>query len=256
MNTGILITARLGSTRLKKKHLIEVNHRPILYYQIQRIIKGFEKELGLNNVKIIIATSDEPENREFEKFSTEGVAVYYGSLSNIPFRHLGSAKTFSLDNIVAIDGDDILCSVTGMRAVYTALTKGDRYVKTSNLPFGMNSFGYTTDYLESSLSNHLNDILETGWGRIFNSQDLVDLSIPFSIQNNLLRFTLDYQDDLEFFKVIIEAFGDKIISVSDEEIVSFVMANKVYKANELISKEYWGNFYKNLEEEKQSSARS
>ena len=138
-----------------------------------------------------------------------------------------------------------------MRAVYDALLHGERYVKTTNLPLGMNSTGYSRDFLESSLSNHINDTLETGWGRIFDQNQLTDIHIPFSVYDNSLRFTLDYDADYQFFKAIIEAFGDTIVTAQDEEILKFVIDNELYRITEPIAKEYWEDFHRIQEKEKQ-----
>jgi spore coat polysaccharide biosynthesis protein SpsF (cytidylyltransferase family) len=244
MKTGILITARLGSTRLGKKHLLPVNNQPLIYYLIERIGREFVKEINANDMQIVIATSDEQENREFEKFSKSGVAVFYGSLNNIPLRHFQAAAGHGLDAIVSIDGDDILCSPKGMREIYRALRRGVQYVKTSDLPFGMNSSGYAVSFLALSIKNHANDTLETGWGRIFNENKLMDIALSFPIQNEALRFTLDYEEDYQFFKALIEKCGDKIIKMTDEEIVNIVLKEEYFRINEPISKQYWGNFYR------------
>lgn len=249
MKTGIFITARLGSTRLKRKHLLPVSDHSILFFLIKRIKEEFREQLIGGEIKIIIVTSDEPENREFENFQKDGATVFYGSINNIPLRHLQAAKTHSLDSIISIDGDDILCSVKGMRTVYDALIQGAKYAKTSNLPFGMNSSGYSKNFLESSLNGHFDDILETGWGRIFDQSQLTEIQVPFPAHDNALRFTLDYDADYQFFKAVIETFGDDIFTAQDEEIVRLVTNKKLYLINESTSKQYWDNFYKLQEEE-------
>jgi len=249
MKTGIFITARLGSTRLKKKHLLEVNSRPILYFLIQRIENEFQSELADGKAEIIIVTSDEEENREFERFIRNKIGVFYGSVHNIPLRHLQAAKKYFSDLIIAIDGDDILCSTKGMRAVYEALLRGVPYAKTVNLPFGMNSNGYSMSFLESSLAGHMEDTLETGWGRIFDQNQLVDVPIPFTISDDLLRFTLDYAEDYQFFKAVINAFGEAIVTAQDEEIVRLVVEKKLYRITEPVAKKYWENFNRTKEKE-------
>jgi spore coat polysaccharide biosynthesis protein SpsF (cytidylyltransferase family) len=253
MKTGIFITARLGSTRLKRKHLLPVNSNPIISYLIGRIVAEFRTEINQDRIVIIITTSGEPENREFERFVSKGVTVFYGSKENIPLRHLQAAKANLLDAIVSVDGDDMLCSVKGMREVFTALTHGATYVKTSNLPFGMNSFGYQRTFLEASLKEHLCDTLETGWGRIFDETELKDIQILSPVQDNSLRFTLDYEEDYRFFSAVIESFGTNIFSASDEDIVKVVLDQKLYLLNESISSEYWKNFYRVQEEEREKS---
>ncbi len=249
MKTGILITARLGSTRLKRKHLREVNGRPILFYLIERIKNQFQAEINHSQVQLVIATSDEAENREFEVFEWSGVKVFYGSPNNIPLRHLQVAKELNFDKIISIDGDDILCSTMGMRAVFDALKKGAQYVKTSGLPFGMNSAGYETSFLEVSLESYDGDFLETGWGRIFDPKEIINIEIEFHGNDDLLRFTLDYEADFDFFKAVIEALGEGVFTASDEAIVNLVISKEMYRLNEAISNEYWKNFYENIAKE-------
>lgn len=249
MKIGIFITARLGSTRLARKHLLPVGGKPILSYLAGRIVRGLRSEMRSDRAKLLIVTSDEPENRLFEEFTPIGLEVFYGSVHNIPLRHLQAAEDRGLDAVVSVDGDDILCSVKGMRMVYDALMDGRELVRTSNLPFGMNSMGYSRAFLERSLRNHREGALETGWGRIFEGGDMTDIAVPFPIQNEILRFTLDYQEDYVFFKALIEELGGTVDSASDEDIVSTVMEKKLYALNEPISREYWSNFYKARDEE-------
>jgi spore coat polysaccharide biosynthesis protein SpsF len=231
MKTGILITARLGSTRLKRKHLLPVLGHPILYYLLSE-----------GTVEVFISTSDEPENRAFEQFSDDNTRVFYGSKSNIPLRHLQTADTHCLDSIIAVDGDDILCSVNGMQALYQFVRKGGHYVKTSGLPFGMNSMGYSRSFLETSVRRRTKETLETGWGRIFDTSLLTDIVIALPVKSDALRFTLDYEEDYRFFTSVIELLGDKILTAQDEEIVHMVLENRLHAINESISEDYWRNF--------------
>lgn len=248
MKAGILITARLGSTRLGKKHLLPVNSQPLLYYLIKRITWEFEKELLDNRVQLIIATSDEPENRKFEDFSKYGTSVFYGSINNIPMRHSQTAEFHNLDAVVSIDGDDILCSPKGMREVYKALNKNAQYVKTTNLPFGMNSMGYSRSFLESSVNTHRNDTLETGWGRIFDTSMLKTIEMGLT-EDERLRFTLDYEEDYQFFSRIIELLGDAVYTATDQEILDLVFKDDLWRLNVNVCREYWQNFYKQRDQE-------
>ncbi|MBI5885825.1 MAG: hypothetical protein HZB85_04495 [Deltaproteobacteria bacterium] len=249
MKTGILITARLGSTRLGRKHLLPVNGVPVITYLAGRLIREFEVEIRSGLVVPVIATSDEPENRAFETLATGGLSVFYGSLNNIPLRHLQAAKALSFDNIVAVDGDDILCSVEGMRAVYEALKNKAQYVSTIGLPFGMNSFGYARRFLEASLDGRGGDILETGWGRIFDAAVLKTIAMPLVADDPALRFTLDYDDDYMFFKAVIEALAERVYEATVVEIVECVRRGGLTRLNARVSEEYWANFRKNVDKE-------
>lgn len=252
MRIGIFITARLGSSRLKRKHLLEVEGKPLMAYLLARIAAEFSGEIECGNVVTVIASSDETENRDFEIFTPGGVKLCFGAIDNIPLRHLQVAEALGLNAIVAVDGDDVLCSVRAMRSVYQALLVGRQYVKTIGLPFGMNTFGYSTDYLAVALAGHREDVLETGWGKIFNESDVTKIEMSEPVADHKLRFTLDYEEDYRFFSAVIEAFGDRIKTVNDEEIVGVVETHALYRLNENIAKEYWENFYRCMEREKGS----
>lgn len=249
MRTGILITARLGSSRLKKKHLLHVNGQPILTYLIKRIKIAFQQEIDEGKIEIVIATSDEPENRQFEMFCSQGLAVFYGSLGNIPLRHLQVAEGYQFDNIISIDGDDILCSVQGMKLVYQELSCGKEFVKTYGLPFGMNVVGYTTKFLRTSLNNVVSEVLETGWGRIFDDSRVAIINFTISNCNDYMRFTLDYSEDFTFFNELITKFPRNLETSKDQEIVDFVESENLYEITKPIAAEYWTNFKNGLEEE-------
>lgn len=253
MRTGFFVTARLGSTRLARKHLLEVQGRPLLSFLIERIKKEFEAELEEGSSVIVICTSDCPENRAFERLADQNVTVFYGSNDNIPLRHLQAAEELDVTHIISIDGDDILCSAQGMRQVYGALLEGHEYVCITNLPLGMNSSGYSKIFLEGSVENFKDKKLETGWTWLFDPRKKHIIPIDFPYQHDLLRFTLDYKEDYEFFKRIIEEIGDNIFTISDQELVKYVLKQKLYSITEPIGKIYWHNFHQLQQKEKQIS---
>lgn len=252
MKIGIFVTARLGSSRLRRKHLLQVGGKPLMAYLLGRITTEFADEIAAGNVVTVIASSDEPENRDFEYFRSSGVKVFFGAIDNIPLRHLQAAEALDLDAIVAVDGDDILCSVRAMRATYQSLLTGCQYVKTEGLPLGMNSFGYATSFLADSLDGHRKDVLETGWGKIFDETRITEIKIQSPPANDKLRFTLDYEEDYRFFSAVIESIGARIETAEDEEIVRVVEQNGFNHLNESIAKEYWANFYRCMAREKEN----
>ena len=208
--TGIIIVARLGSTRLKQKHLIQVGGHSFIDILIQRIQYLFNDLIHQNKIKIVIATSDEPENRLFERnFANHNYEVFYGNPINIPLRQLQCAEHFGFDTIISVDGDDILCSVEAILKVYNLLLYNkNELIKTSGLPLGMNIMGYNLGVLKEALQVYSGpDILETGWGKIFNHCNHVIYSYTQFGNIDDLRMTLDYDLDAKFFKKIIEIFS-------------------------------------------------
>lgn len=242
MKAGIYITARVESSRLRQKHLQKVNGKAIMNYLIQRINTEFQCEIDSGDVLVIIVTGDKESNQPLEK-AMKGAEIFYGDPDNIPRRHVQAAKYFELDLIVSVDGDDTLCSPKAIRAVYEKLLTGARYVNSDGLPLGLNACGYTFSFLEECVNNADVSLLETGWGRIFNKDELVTIHFE-SKDEKYLRFTLDYQEDLDFFKKIITHQGIDINTISDEELIDLVLNEKIYEINAPVAEEYWDNFYK------------
>ncbi|MEQ8352763.1 MAG: hypothetical protein RH862_14840 [Leptospiraceae bacterium] len=239
---GIFITARLGSKRLPGKQLLEVCGRPIMDYLLLRIRHEFQEELKLGSIRIIITTADEPINRKFEEiYSNQPIDVFYGSPRNLPLRHLQAAQSFGVDRIVCVEADDVFCSTSAMRQVYQSMLEGNGIVRTTGLPLGMNNMGYQTRFLENAIGLNPPEILETGWTTIFNDSEVTEINYDVSYPPEL-RFTMDYQEDFDFFSRIIEKFLSNIESIPDESIISYALSDNLYRMNSHLTEQYWTNF--------------
>lgn len=245
---GIFITARLGSTRLPDKHLKPVAKKPVIQYLLERIHYALEEEGSTGEVKTIITTSAEEMNKDFRQFESMA-EVFFGDVNNIPLRHFQAALTYNIDSIIAVDGDDILCSPQAMVEVKNLLKNGNDYVTTKGLPFGLNVFGYSVNFLSEALKRNKEAVLETGWGRIFDHEEPAVIHFPgIKEYENKLRFTLDYEEDLHFFRKIIEKAGRKIIDMSDLELIELVLEQKIHLLNHQRIEEYWKNFHTQKED--------
>ena len=245
---GVFITARLGSTRLSEKHLIEVNEKPFIKWLVERFSTAFKENIEKNELKIFITTSIKTENKKFESiFDKSEAEVFYGSDENIPLRHLECAIENNIDYIISIDGDDILCSTEASKVVVDRLLDGSKMVQTAGLPLGMNSTGYSKVFLEYSLKGIESNKLETGWGKIFdkNEIDVIKLRKDESIEK--IRMTLDYEPDADFFKKVISNID--VLNVSDNILIDLIIKNKWNQLNDHLDDIYWSNFNKQKQEE-------
>lgn len=214
MKTGIFINARLKSTRLPRKHLLEVNGKPIITYLIDRI-RHINKK-----IPIIIVSGCFEENQPFENIA----CTYFGDDINIPHRQLEAMENFYLDACVSVDGDDILCSPEQIKYIIKELEIAES-VKGTGLPFGMNAFGYRYDFLKEQIKTGQQD---TNWTEGF------DFSLVWNhalTHNNKIRMTLDYPEDYEFFNTLIMRMGSIITEATDEEIIDQVERFKMYEIN-------------------------
>ncbi len=239
---AIGIIARMGSQRLPNKHLIQIDEKPIISYLIKRLYNEFKSEIKNNDLKLFILTGSEELNYSLSLLTEQiGVDIFFGHNNNIPKRMLEFLESKDQDFIISIDGDDILCAPEGVRSIYKSLLESSQYCKTINYPFGMNSTGYSKSFLHKSLKK-IDSIknLETGWGWIFDEKkcDIVDSKMK---EHKDLRFTLDYVEDLSFFKKIITS-SLNIYKSSTNEIIEFVLEQKLFLENKNRNEEYWNNF--------------
>lgn len=252
MHIGILVTARMGSTRLSDKHLRDLAGRPALSWLIDRIATEFHSEITAGAASLYIATGNVGRNEAFSTL-THGTVVrmFFGADDNVPLRHLQAAQSHGFDAILSVDGDDIFCAPEAMRAVYDALLNDRPLAKTSGLPLGMNAWGYTVPTLAAALEGANPSLLETGWGRIFDGIEAhnVRLSCPDA---DLVRATLDYPQDLLFFDQCARSIPDWS-TLSSVEFIQAILARKLHHINASVSDQYWENFNMSIKNEQQIS---
>ena len=248
MKIGLLVTARMGSTRLHDKHLKPLLGRPALSYLLERIQNTFKTPMSEGLAQVFIDTGSASANAALGIFSNDHVHLFHGDDDNIPLRHLQLAKAHQLDAMVSIDGDDLFCSPEAMRAVYEGLMQGQSLVKTTGYPFGMNAWGYSCAALEHAVSTQDHGVLETGWGRAFDAIEakVIDLQCADA---DKVRATLDYPLDLDFFSTVIAQIP-AWQTLSTPDFVSNIVAQDLHLINSSLHDVYWQNFHAQMNQEK------
>ena len=100
MNIVAIIQARMGSSRLKGKVLMELEGKPVIGHIVERLL--FSKKLN----RIIVATSISPKDDVLYGFCMKnGIDVFRGQENDVLDRYYQAAKLYSADVIVRITGD-------------------------------------------------------------------------------------------------------------------------------------------------------
>ena len=100
MKTAFLITARLKSTRLPKKILLEVAGKPLIVHMLDRIKNATSID------KIIICTSTNPQDDPLEEIAgQEQVSCFRGSEEDVLVRLLEAAQSHGLKYFANITAD-------------------------------------------------------------------------------------------------------------------------------------------------------
>jgi spore coat polysaccharide biosynthesis protein SpsF len=97
---GIVVLARMSSSRLPGKVLTDLAGQPLL----QRVLNRLRRVSGCAD--IVLATSDQVEDDAIANFAQhQGVSIYRGDLVDVMARCLAAGETFDIDPVVRISGD-------------------------------------------------------------------------------------------------------------------------------------------------------
>lgn len=244
-----LILARLGSSRLPRKHMLEIDDKPIIQHLIQRISKC--KTIN----QIIVCTTDNPDDDSLIKFlEKEKILWFRGDEHDIIKRLLDAAKTFGTDIIVDIEGDKIYTEPEYVdKSVNKIIDSNCDFVMGSPNPNFIDHTDHSIsavfpavmkkDALEKLYSIKKEKNTETGYREYFTSNSIFKcnyISMPdLKIPKNL-RLTLDYKEDFKLAEIIFKNFGTFF---TFKDIIKFVELNPhlLEITNPLLEK--WNNNY-------------
>jgi len=153
MNIGIIIQARMGSTRLPRKILREFYKGRTL---LETVIDNLKKVEG---TKIIVATSVNPNNDELVSFLQErDIAVYRGSENDVLSRFIGAAEENEVDGIVRICSDNPFLDWHGVASLVEKAHSSDAdYIgyRINNTPSIKTHFGFWGEYVTLNALKHV-----------------------------------------------------------------------------------------------------
>ena len=145
MNFGIIIQARLGSTRLPRKILREFYGGKTL---LETVISNLQKVVG---TKIIVATSVNPNNDVLVTFLNErNITVFRGSEDDVLGRFIGAAEANGIDGIVRICSDNPFLDWRGVAALIEKSKTSDAdYIgyRINETPSIRTHFGFWGEYV-------------------------------------------------------------------------------------------------------------
>lgn len=133
-----IIQARMSSSRLPGKVLMEINGRPMLQHVIERSMRAEQID------DILLATTTDPSDDPLELFChSKGIPCFRGSLSDVLDRYYQAARQFHADVIIRLTADCPLLDPTILDRTVSAFL-GEQYESGSN----------TTKLPDYSSTNH------------------------------------------------------------------------------------------------------
>ena len=210
-----IVQARMGSTRLPGKTLLDFGETTLLGYQLDRL--KHSKKIK----KIVVATTNEPIDDVVEdEASKHGCLPYRGSAENVLERFYNAAKIHQASLIVRVTADDPFKCPALIDEGISLIESGDYdYVSNTidmSYPEGLDfevvtSSALSFAYRNATITRHLEHVTAFIYenasqfkiGQIKSSRDL-----------SSWRLTVDYLEDYKIMK-FIAASVDKNISYDD-----------------------------------------
>lgn len=247
-----VIQARMGSTRLPGKVLADIEGKPLIWHIYNRLQK-------ISTIsEIIISTTTKLKDKPLIEFAKkEKISYYAGSEDDLIDRIYKTGEKFDCDIIVKINADcpliDINMIENGIKKFLTSKRKPDLVTNCveETFPEGMQYAIFNFKTLEN-LWNTLNE----GFWREFFYRFMIENQNKYFIINlknnkdlSKLRWTVDYEEDLEFVKIIYNKLFSKNEFFGMNEILNLLDKNPEFKKiNDKYSAKIGINDFNNLKE--------
>jgi len=250
-----IVQARMGSTRLPGKTLMNIKDKPMLWHIINRL--KYVKEIN----HVIIATSDSHEDNEIYKMAKKfDIDCFRGSESDVLNRFYGAAKDFNSDHIIRITGDCPLIDPLTIKKLiklyflkkydYSCVACGAAVSQKENINFfpdGLDaeifSFKVLTEaYNEAQTKLYREHVTPFIWKNI----DRYNIGTLYSETDfSHLRLTVDNLEDFELVKTIYDLLYDEKFNFNLDDIVNLINSKPDLVLNShLIGQEGYNDFWK------------
>ena len=246
MKKAIFITVRTGSSRLPKKALLEINGLTTIQHLIRRVLHSKLADL------VVLCTTDLPEDDVLCGLAKkEGIEFFRGSVTDKLERWRGAAEKFGVEFFVTADGDDLFCEPELIDLAFLQYKEkkpdfiyGDG-VAGVDVPCGAFSYAIKAEALKKVCEIKDTSDTEMMWvyfkdTGLFNCQILEN--VPEYYKRPEIRMTLDYQEDFDFFKNVIENLSSKKEYFNLKDILEYLDKNpEVIKMNQDLQNKFRNN---------------
>jgi spore coat polysaccharide biosynthesis protein SpsF (cytidylyltransferase family) len=225
MKKGIIITVRSASSRLQEKCYEKILNRCAIEYVIDQA-----KKSNLADVIVLCTTQLTEDDRLCKIASDSGIEFYRGSVKDKLERWRGACLKYDIDFFVTADGDDLFCDPKLMDLAFEQYEKSQDsidFIKSDDVVCGSFTYGIKSKALYRVCEIKDTTDTEMMWV-YFTETNLFDVkeleNIPKIFLRKDIRMTLDYQQDLDFFKNVIEHFGNN--NFTSRELFEYLDSNK------------------------------
>lgn len=206
MKTAAIIQARMTSTRLPGKVLKKIMDKPLLEYQIERLLNS-----KLINEIIVATTTNVTDKPIVDLCNKLNIKFFRGSEEDVLSRYYNAAKEFNAEVIVRLTSDcPVIDSEVVDKVIKYYLNNKNEYDYVSNtlirtFPRGMDTEVFPFSVLETSFRQaKTKSEREHVTPYIYNDPDIFNLGyVTYKQNESYHRWTVDTGEDLELIRNII-----------------------------------------------------
>tara|TARA_R110001592_G_scaffold355328_1_gene655830 strand:+ start:9090 stop:10979 length:1890 start_codon:yes stop_codon:yes gene_type:complete len=232
---SIFITVRTGSTRLPNKSILTIKGKHTIEYVIDSAKKSKHAD------RIVLCTTDKKEDNILcEIAKKNGIEFFRGSEHDKLNRWWWALLTNEhIDSVVTVDGDDLFYDAKLADLCFEQLEDSD-FVNGQGLY--NDTYGFKDNFLEEVMRAKKDQIIEPHEivnflkNKDFKVSELKDVPYYFKKQN--IRMTLDYQEDFNFFKNVIENLDDNFTL---KDVLNYLLVNESVVDINYFREEEWKN---------------
>jgi glutamate-1-semialdehyde 2,1-aminomutase/spore coat polysaccharide biosynthesis protein SpsF len=207
VTTAVVVQARMGSSRLPGKVMLDLAGKPVLAHVLERCRRIAQADV------VVCATTDTPASEPIERLARAcGAEVFRGSEEDVLARHLGAARAVGATVVVRITSDcplidpEICDEVVRLRASRGADFASNNLQR--SFPHGLDCEAFTIDALAEAAAratDHDDRQHVTPWMRRAAHLTHANLaSGDASLTSH--RWTLDYAEDLAYLRALFAEF--------------------------------------------------
>lgn len=218
-----IIQARMGSTRLPRKVMLNILGKTVLWHVANRVSQARSID------ELIIATTIDVEDDAVAEFCrVNDILVFRGSENDVLDRYYQCAKEYDIKDIVRITSDCPLHDPNVIDIVVDEYLIGDYDYVSNTIEYtfldGLDVEVFSFDALEEAWKNaKLPSEREHVTPYIRKNEGFTKKNVSSSKKYPPYRLTLDYQEDYEFIKKIYEGIGKEMFYLDD--IAKFLEKN-------------------------------
>jgi spore coat polysaccharide biosynthesis protein SpsF len=225
----IIVQARMTSTRLPGKVLMDLGGQPMLAQQLRRL-----KSCARVDEIVVATTTNTSDNPVAELARREDVGWFRGDEHDVLSRYVGAARESGADLVVRVTADcplidpDVVDRVIGTLEQGSADTDYASNVKPRTFPRGLDVEVFFMDTLlrfdryatEPLDREHVTSVVHSSRGARFCTASVVDTS-----DNSDLRWTVDLPVDYEVVRRLFEGLQMQQQRVAYSQLLAYARAH-------------------------------